>query len=113
MAETLTYQPSYQVTKSVEPRMKSIKFGNGYEQDYPDGINAIQPEWSVTFEFPDPDIEAIDDFLTRNYATYFNWAFCKGWGPLKQYKCRKWQLAPISGNMSRITATFQEWAGLV
>jgi len=113
MAETFTYQPTYDATKGVEPRLKSIKFGNGYEQTCPDGINAIQEVWSLTFEFPDADIIAIDDFFRRNYATYFNWTFCKGWGVLKQYTCRSWQLSPVSGNMSKITATFTEWAGLV
>lgn len=113
MAETFTFQPTYATSVDVSPRMKSIKFGNGYEQEYPDGINAIQEEWSLTFDRIDSEIIEIKEFFEANYATYFNWNFQRGWGGEKQYKCRKWKASPLSKNISRITATFTEWAGLI
>lgn len=42
--------PSYGLTVRQQPRVKLIKFGDGYEQRIPDGINTTLLEVDYTFE---------------------------------------------------------------
>jgi phage-related protein len=44
------WQPSYQSSVKIEPRVKKIQFGNGYQQRIPDGINSELKNLNLTFE---------------------------------------------------------------
>lgn len=52
MAQTLpsTFIPSKDSSKSVEHRVLSLQFGNGYQQDVVDGINNKYEMWNVSFQ---------------------------------------------------------------
>jgi len=44
------WQPSYQSSVKIEPRVKKIQFGNGYQQRILDGINSELKNLTLTFE---------------------------------------------------------------
>jgi phage-related protein len=44
------WQPSYQSSAKIEPRVKKIQFGNGYQQRVPDGINFELKNLNLSFE---------------------------------------------------------------
>jgi len=59
--------PDLPARKKVKPRMKVARFGDGYEQDTLDGINAINTDWDVTYKMrPRSEILAMESFLRNN-----------------------------------------------
>ena len=104
-----TYIPSYPPTAARKPRVKTVRFGDGYEQRIPDGIN-IQPEiWSLQFaNRVSTEIDAIETFLTAlKGSTYFQWtpprSVTQG-----NYICREWQRNLVNGNIDTLTCTFEQ-----
>ena len=56
--------PSYSPTISTEPTIRSVKFGDGYEQRTPDGVNARLLKVSLSFNNRDEkETTAISHFL--------------------------------------------------
>lgn len=43
-------RPSQSSTREVEFRTLSVQFGNGYQQDIPDGINDMVITWNLVYE---------------------------------------------------------------
>ena len=114
MAETFTYVPTKETQRVMKPRTKSIMFGNGYMQIAPDGINFLPEEWNLTFTVEDADKQIIDSFFkTAGGSVYFNWTSSEIGAVEKQYLCPNWQITPIGACLFTITATFNEWTGLV
>ena len=46
---TFTFEPSYGIRVSKEPKVLSVKFGDGYEQRAQFGINQIPRMWDLSF----------------------------------------------------------------
>ena len=64
---TFTYTPDFGANKKLMPRIKSINFGDGYEQRYNDGLNTNPQTWMLSFSNrTDIEAEAIDDFLAAS-----------------------------------------------
>lgn len=114
MAETFNFTPTKASVKTSKPRVKSISFGNGYEQIYGDGINSNLKSWYVEFNRSDADKKTIESFFDANFLTFFNWTSPEKGAVEKQYTCREWTVNFIEDvNYYKITATFKEWGGLV
>ena len=114
MTDTFVYTPTKASVKTSKPRIKSISFGNGYEQIYGDGINSNPEIWTLDFNRDDTDKQAIEDFFTAHYLTFFNWTSPEKGAVEKQYTCREWKISFIEDiNYYNITATFNQWAGLI
>lgn len=47
---TFTWTPSIASSVALQPRIRSVRFGDGYEQRAADGINPLLAKWTVTFE---------------------------------------------------------------
>lgn len=96
-----------------EPRALSAKFGDGYEQLAPDGLNDIVQMWPLQFN----DIEnaiASDmiDFLRSHRNTPFQYVPLWSTTPTVPIVviCRKWRRS--QGNewgYSSISCTFEQW----
>ena len=91
-----------------EPRIKSARFGDGYEQTAPDGINAEGQSWSVQFDGVE---NSIADEMIAFLRTYGRVGF--NYVPLWETQtirviCRKWRRThgPDFG-ASGISATFE------
>ena len=105
--ETFNWIPQKSSTASISPRVRVIKFGDGYEQRIQDGINNDLRSYNVTFIGLFDDITLIDEFLTRQGAVR---AF--KWGEPHTHKtitvvCRSWS-STSNGAAKTITATFDE-----
>lgn len=109
MANTFSYYPQT-ANRKKKPRLKSVKFGNGYHQKYGDGINSNLDEWTLTFVDRRSVCEVIDDFLNDNYLTYFMWT--PPGGTELPYECVEWSISygPV---VSTVTAKFKQWPGLI
>ena len=105
--ETFHWRPQNSSTTSVSPKVKVIKFGDGYEQRIRDGINNDLRSYNVTFVGLSEDISLIDDFLSRHNAVKaFLWREPNTNKTIKGV-CRSWTSTPNSAAKT-ISATFEE-----
>ena len=102
-----SYQPVYGAQVNKAPRVKSARFGDGYEQRVADGIN-IQPQvWNLTFTYDTSTIGTIDTFLaTKAGITSFTWT-PTGFSEIKVV-CREWSRGIDTPTTGTIQATFEQ-----
>lgn len=101
-----TWVPVYGASRTIAPRVRTVNFGDGYEQRVGDGINLLKHSWSLTFRGQPSTIDAIDAFLTaRAGIESFTWS-PKGANPA-QYICKSWVAVEDSFNVKSLTATFE------
>jgi phage-related protein len=63
------WKPSYQTSISLEPRIKIMQFGNGYQQRVPDGMNTNLKSFDGIFENrKEPEAISILHFLNQMNA---------------------------------------------
>lgn len=101
---------SYSTNMSAEPRLRSIKFGDGYEQVAPDGINNNPHKFSVAFSKRTlAEASAILTFLeARKGAEPFYWVAPAPFDDLILYRCKKWRYEAVEFNDHQVTADFEE-----
>ena len=105
---TFTWAVSYNSSKSVKPRVKQAKFGDGYSQESPDGINNVSEEWNVSFDNLDfSTFNAIESFFkaTKGYIA-FDWTTPDGLSG--KFKCREWQFSHSSFERRNGSAKFEQ-----
>jgi phage-related protein len=95
--------------KTVTPRVKVARFGDGYEQRVVDGINAQAARWSLTFSRETADLDAIEAFLrARGAAEAFDW-LAPGATATIRVVCREWTRTPHTGlRTGELSCTFEE-----
>lgn len=108
-----TYTPDRSLSKSTAPRIREVKFGDGYSQRTQDGINYLNESWSLTFanrRFT--DILTMESFLeTKGGVVPFTWQ-APGDTEVKVI-CRSWDISTInytgvnSTSVGTLTATFE------
>lgn len=106
---TFTYTPDFGAQKTTRPAVRSVKFGDGYEQRLTYGLNTQPQSWNLTFSVRD-DAEAngIESFLaTEAGVGWFYWTPPGAAGPLK-FVCREWQRSIDRNDMNTVSATFDE-----
>lgn len=88
--------PDAGASKEVKTRVKRARFGDGYEQVLPDGLNSVMETWSLNWtNRTRAQIDAIDSFLTTEKgATYFLWTTPQG--VQKKFRCERW--TPVYNN---------------
>lgn len=63
-APIFTWCPSYEPELEEAPQLLTAKFGDGYSQSAPDGLNHIRQRWSLSWNAEDTaTAKAIRDFL--------------------------------------------------
>lgn len=104
---TFTWTPSVSSSVASQPRIRSMRFGDGYEQRAADGINANLARWAVTFENrSDAEAQAIADFLAaRGGVEAFDWA--PPGGSATKWLCRSWRRR-FHGVASSIEGEFEQ-----
>ncbi|NBW19084.1 MAG: hypothetical protein EBR82_65025 [Caulobacteraceae bacterium] len=92
MATFPSYNPSYSATKSSQPNVRTVQFGDGYQSRLTYGLNQNPKEWRLVFNVTDTDADIIEAFLDAraadndsfewtppNTATAYKW-ICPSWG---------------------------------
>jgi len=106
--------PDFGLSKKSKPNVKSVRFGDGYEQRLSVGVQQDPKIWSLTWStLSDSDADAIELFFTLQQGSQ---AFI--WSPsldtstyptgTKKYVCRQWQRSFKSSNINEIKADFEQ-----
>ena len=109
MATFPAITPTYGASKSSQPTVRTVQFGDGYQQRLTVGINQNPKRWNLTWEVSETDADTIETFLNNRAAD--NASF--DWTPLDEatsYKwiCQEWNKSIPYKNRATITATFQQ-----
>lgn len=104
------WNPTYPLTINTTPRVKSIRFGDGYEQRLADGINNILLDIDINFDNRDIDeYTAILHFLKeRKGIEYFVFTPPPPYNNNKRFICRNWQDSQVAYNNFSIRTKFEE-----
>jgi phage-related protein len=105
---TFTYVASYGAAVAQQPRVRSMVFGDGYEQRASFGINRQPRTWSLSFVARDDTDSAaiIAFFQARGGVENFSWT--PPVGGAGKWICRSWNRTIVSNGISNIDATFEE-----
>jgi phage-related protein len=105
---TFTYIASYGAMVKKQPRVRSINFGDGYEQRATFGINNNPRLWTLEFNGKTgTEADAIDNFLTaRAGVEKFDWT--PPTGSAGKWICRAWNRSIVDSDIHNISASFEE-----
>ncbi|QTL40607.1 phage tail protein [Xenorhabdus budapestensis] len=85
-----TWRPQDNYEVSHEPRVKVVKFGDGYEQRIKDGINNQLKRYQLNFAGSAETGRTIDEFLrARGAVESFVWRSSDD-NQLRTFVCRSW-----------------------
>lgn len=108
-ADTFTWLPSYGVSNDPQVNLITNKFGDGYAQRVPNGVNYIAGKWTLPFNNKSiAEGQAILSFLRAHAGGVWFWFSDPLSGQMVKVVCSKFpQTASAPGTVS-ITATFEQ-----
>ena len=111
MATFPSITPRYGAQKTSRPNVRTVQFGDGYQQRLLYGIPShMNPkEWSLTWEVSETDADTIETFLNARAVDSASF----DWTPLDEttsYKwiCPEWSKTIPYNNRATISATFRQ-----
>jgi phage-related protein len=105
--ERFTWATEKGAEGDIAQRVRTKKFGDGYEQAVEDGLNNQSESWPVTFTGMAARILEIRKFLDKHKgAKAFLWT--PPLGVLGLYKCNGYKPVHRGGSVYAITATFEQ-----
>lgn len=111
MATFPSYKPAYSVTKRSEPKFRTTKFGDGYEQRVVFGLPGHNnaKEYALVFKVRDADAATIETFLDARAAdaASFDWT-APGQASAQKFVCASWSREFVGPNWNEISATFRQ-----
>lgn len=109
---TFTWSPAPGAIQIKKPRIRTAKFGDGYQQRVTDGINPSPRSWSLKFTRLTADIDAIEAFLdARANAGVESFTWTPPSGPIGKWICAEWSRPVPELNVQEINAKFDEVFG--
>lgn len=104
------FKPNYNSPLQFTPRVKSIQYGDGYQQISPDGINNNLIVADLTFDLrTESETRAINHFLnTRQGTESFVFTLFSPFATTKLFVCPSWTANPNFFNNYSTRATFNE-----
>ena len=105
---TFSYTPSFPALEQSAPIVRTVVFGEGYQQRLQFGLNRDPKNWALTFaNRDDTERDNIITFLEARAGTEsFDWTPPRG--SAGKFLCRAWSTdMPIYGRTT-INATFEE-----
>ncbi len=105
MTDTFTWAATSQSTGTTTATVKRARFGDGYAQAAPDGLNARLRSYQLQFVGNRSTINEIVAFLDGHVGQSFFWR-----GPLGTglYGCDTYIDSHLGGSVFSITATFEQ-----
>lgn len=106
------WKPSYPVQNKIKPKVRAVKFGDGYEQRSPDGImnNLLMLEYTFSAR-SDKETKAILHFLEERggeEAFLMSLPHPYDTSLSKKFVVKEWSHNWSDYNNNTITATFEE-----
>ncbi len=120
MAQTLsTRSPSFSPRIEEVPRIRSVKFGDGYEGRYGDGLNNLLLRVEVPWNgLTQTEFNALLAFFRAHRGiAWFNWTL-PGEGTSRKWVVRSWnwqrtENSPANRPLFDLVAGFEEVADLI
>lgn len=107
--EIFDWVPTYGAELGVTPALLTAKFGDGYSQDTPDGINNQMEVWGLTFtKFPDVADDIINFLKRQAGAKRFWWTPPRYPEPLKWVTSGKFGKVETNAGYVTVTVTFEQ-----
>ena len=110
MATFPNITPRYGAQKNSSPKLRTVVFGDGYENRFTFGLNQNPKQWSLSWDnITEANADTIETFLDARAAdgASFDWT---GPGEPSAYKfvCAEWnKTIPYTGR-ANIQATFRQ-----
>lgn len=105
--ETFNWKVRPGMRAEREPRVQTIRFGDGYEQRRTDGLNAMQSRYTIMLTGSHTAMQDVDDFLTRHGGSQaFLWQ-PPGQPALEVFVCRRWSTVRQT-RRTEITGEFEQ-----
>ena len=92
MAETLPNIPlAFSPVYEEEPRVRKVKFGDGYEARFKDGLNITAMKTTLSWENrTHPEMAVLMDFFRRHEGSKWFWHVPHGEAAPRKFVCSKW-----------------------
>ena len=101
---------SRQSSVDESPRVQETRFGDGYVQSAPDGINTLEQRWDLLFEGVDDAVanDIVAFLRVRGGAEVFDWTplWVTGNSPIRVV-CKTWRRVYLEPGISTVTAVFE------
>lgn len=109
-ATTFIWTPSYGAQETSRPVVRSMRFGDGYEQRLSYGLNTDLKVWSLAFNnVSTAEKDQITGFLeARGGSQNFNWTTPGPNGVVGAYICQEWDVTAVAPGRWTINASFRE-----
>lgn len=104
-----TPKPAYGASKSSQPAVRAVKFGDGYEQRLVFGLNQDPKTWTLTWNnISESDCDTLEAFLdARAGQESFDWTPPDSATSYK-WVCREWSKDIPYNNRANLRATFEQ-----
>mgnify|MGYP003657162145 CR=1 FL=1 len=104
------WTPAYNMSVTHQPRVKSIKFGDGYEQRIQDGINNDLLKVSLVFDGRDmKESTSILHFLeSRLGKDFFFFTPPSPYNTRRKFTCQEFSSSLVSQGVMNISASFNQ-----
>jgi len=108
MATFPSIEPSYPVKKSSSPKIRTVKFGDGYEHRILFGLNQNPKQFSLTWkDLSETDSDTIETFLDARADDNASFTYTPpNEASSMQFKCSTWSKNMNYSNLATINATF-------
>ena len=109
MATFPSITPTYGLQKRSSPVVRTVRFGDGYEQRTSLGLNQNPKVYNLTFEVSETDSDTIETFLDARAADNASFDFTPpGEDSSSKFVCEQWSKSIPYLNRASIQATFRE-----
>ena len=108
MATFPSITPTYGLQKRSSPVVRTVRFGDGYEQRTSLGLNQNPKVYNLTFEVSETDADTIETFLDARGAVESFTFTPPGESSSAKFLCREWSKSIPYLNRATITATFEQ-----
>jgi len=110
MALFPSIEADFGAVKTSEPVVRTVKFGDGYEQRITFGINQDPKKWALKFSnITEADSDTIETFLEARAADNLSFT----WSPpddseIYSWVCDSWSKTLTSAGLATINANFRQ-----
>jgi len=100
--------PTYGAQKNSAPVVRTVQFGDGYEQRLTYGVNQNPKVWELTWNVSETDADTIETFLNaRAGQESFDWA-PPDEATTYKWVCSTWNKSIPYLNRATVQATFRQ-----